>query len=166
MSTTEFWGNVLEPDENLLWTGRPKPRLHWRNWRLYAPAPFAATGLLAAAWFIIFTTGSDGDMWLLILPALLIIIPARATWQQLQTYAATRYALTDKRALFFYVGGDHTRAKAYPRHTAITPRQRATVPPSVIFLRMDTRKKTDLGFDYIETADALLPHLEGVEKCR
>ena len=67
MSTSGFWDNVLEPDETLLWTGRPKPRLHWRNWRLFAPAPMAAAGLLAAGWFIIFTTGSDGDMWLLIL---------------------------------------------------------------------------------------------------
>ncbi len=33
----------------------------------------AATGLMAAAWFIISTTGSDGDMWLLVLPALLIL---------------------------------------------------------------------------------------------
>ena len=70
MTTSGFWNDVLEPDEKLLWAGRPKPRLHWRNWRLYAPAPLAATGLLAAAWYIIFTTGSEGDMWLLILPAL------------------------------------------------------------------------------------------------
>jgi hypothetical protein len=161
MSTSGFWDNVLEPDETLLWTGRPKPRLHWRNWRLFAPAPMAAAGLLAAGWFIIFTTGSDGDMWLLILPALLVFIPARATLQQLQTYAATRYALTDKRALFFHVGEGKTRVRAYPNTARVAPEQRATAPASVSFLRYGDKKPRKIGFDYIDTFDALLPHLTG-----
>jgi hypothetical protein len=161
MTTSGFWNDVLEPDEKLLWAGRPKPRLHWRNWRLYAPAPFAATGLLAAAWYIIFTTGSDGDMWLLILPALLVVIPARATWQQLKTYAATRYALTDKRVLYFQVGEDETRIKAYPKTAMVAPKRRATAPASISFLRYGDKKPREIGFDYIEAPDALLPHLTG-----
>lgn len=162
MNTSGFWDNVLEQDEKLLWTGRPKPRLHWRNWRLYGSAPMAATGLLAAAWFIIFTSGSDGDMWLLILPALLVFIPARATWQQLQTYAATRYALTDRRALMFFVDDEKTRVRAFPHSAMISPEQTHTVPPSISFLRDDAGKKPKLGFEFIETAQDLMPHLERV----
>ncbi|KEJ88760.1 hypothetical protein [Sulfitobacter donghicola] len=158
MNASSFWDNVLEPEEKLLWAGRPKPRLHWRNWRLYGPAPLSASGLLAA-WFIIFTTGSQGDMWLLILPALLIIIPARATLQQLKTYKATRYALTDKRALFFRVSETETHAKAYPPSAMTPPTLRQTVPPSVGFLHNGNAKSAPIGFDYIETAEALLPHL-------
>lgn len=160
MNTTNFWDNVLEPDETLLWAGRPKPRMHWRNWRLYGPAPMAAAGLLTAAWFIIFTSGSEGDMWLLILPALLIIIPARATRQQLKTYAATRYALTDKRVLFFLVSDEKTRAKAYPRSAMITGKPQPTQPTSVTFLRHDTGKSREFGFEFVETAEELLRHLE------
>lgn len=159
MSTSGFWDNVLEPDEELLWTGRPKPRLHWRNWRLYGSAPMAATGLLAAAWFILATYGTEQDMWLLILPALLIFIPLRATTQQLRLYAATRYALTSKRVLFFHINGQETRVKAHPLSAIITPKQQNTAPPSVKFLRYKTDRQHEIGFDFIEAAGALIPHL-------
>ena len=159
MSTSSFWDNVLENDEKLLWTGQPKPRLHWRNWRLYGSAPMAAAGLLAAAWFIISTVGVDGDMWLLILPAVLVVIPARATRTQLKTYASTRYALTDRRALFFQVGAQETRVKAYPATAMIAPKLHKTRPESINFLGQLSGKKAQVGFDYIEGSQDLLPHL-------
>jgi hypothetical protein len=162
MTTSGFWDSVLETDEKLLWTGRPKPRFHWRNWQLYGAAPMAATGLLAAAWLFIFTTGAKGDMWLLVLPALLVFIPARATWQQLKTYSNTRYALTDKRAIFFHITGEETRVKAYPLKAMTHPKRQPTIPTSVSFLKFDRSKSKCLGFDFIETADELLPHLTKV----
>ncbi|WP_299025004.1 hypothetical protein [uncultured Sulfitobacter sp.] len=160
MSSAKFWDNVLEHDEELLWTGRPKPRLHWRNWRLYGSAPMAATGLLVAAWFIIATVGAEGDMWLLVLPALLVLIPLRATRQQLQTYAATRYALTDRRALFFQVGAQETRVKAYPASAMTVPERRNTLPPSITFLQLGSGKDYRIGFDYVEKSSDLRTHLE------
>lgn len=160
MSTSTFWGSVLDEDEKLLWAGRPKPKLHWRNKQLYGPAPISAFGLLAAAWLIISTFGAEGDMWLLVLPALLALIPARATQRQLRIYAATRYALTDKRVLFFQVHGDETRVKAHPRSAMIAPKLTATVPPSVSFLRYGTDKPSEIGFEYIDAGQTLLPHLE------
>lgn len=160
MSTSSFWDNVLEPNENLLWSGRPQPTLHWRNWRLYGSAPMAALGLMAAAWFIVSTVGSDGDMWLLVLPALLILIPLRAMRQQLQTYAATRYALTDQRALFFKITGEETRVIAHPRSAMMTPVVHKTTPPSVSFLRYGPKKSDILGFDFIPTADDFLVQLK------
>jgi hypothetical protein len=159
MNTSSFWNSVLDQDEKLLWTGRPKPRLHWRNRQLYGPAPIAALGLLAAAWLIITTYGAEGDMWLLILPALLILIPARATQRQLRSYAATRYALTDKRVLFFQIVGENTRIKEHPRSAMVDPKVMNTVPPSVSFLRYGTDKPNEIGFEYIDTSDALLAHL-------
>lgn len=159
MSTSSFWDNVLEPSETLLWSGRPEPKLHWRNWRLYGSAPMAALGLMAAAWFIISTMGSEGDMWLLVLPALLILIPIRATQQQLQTYATTRYALTDQRALFFKVDDAETRIVAHPRSAMVAPIVDNTAPPSVNFLSYGSKKSNVLGFDFIHRADDLLPHL-------
>jgi len=156
----DFWESVLEPDETLLWTGQPKPRLHWRNWRLYGPAPMAATGLFLAGGFIIATQGKGNDIWLLILPALLVLIPIWGTWRQLKAYAETRYALTDKRALQFRIEGQKTRVKAITRETMAAPIRRNTVPPSVSFLRPDAKNKTDIGFEFIESADTLLPHLE------
>tara|TARA_B110000977_G_scaffold173149_1_gene226075 strand:- start:95 stop:589 length:495 start_codon:yes stop_codon:yes gene_type:complete len=160
MTTSSFWTNVLEPDENLLWSGRPQPKLNWRNWRFFGPAPMAATGLLAAAWFVIYTTGSMGDMWLLVLPALLVLIPLRTTQKQLRTYAATRYALTDKRVLFFKIEGSETRVAAHPRSAMIPPVVQNTLPPSVSFLRHSPKKIDVLGFDFIQGAEDLLPHLK------
>lgn len=145
MSTSDFWGNVLEQDEKLLWAGRPKPQLHWRNWRLFGSAPMAAAGLLLAAWFIIATVGSEGDMWLLILPALMVLVPARATWQQLKTYAATRYALTDRRALFFQLNGQETRVKAYPASAIIPATYRMTLPPASVFCNTAMGKPVKSG---------------------
>ena len=165
MSTSTFWDNVLEPDETLVWTGKPTPRLHWRNWRLYGSAPMAAIGMLAAAAFILLTYGAEGDIWLLILPAVLVLIPFFATWKQLRTYGATRYALTDKRALFFIVERDKTRVKAHPYSAFVKPVSRATMPPCVNFLRYETEAdkgkatKHSFGFDYIAQSDALLDHL-------
>lgn len=162
MTASSFWDNVLEPDETLLWSGRPQPKLHWRNWRLYGSAPMAALGLMAAAWFIVSTVGSDGDIWLLVLPALLILIPLRAMRQQLQTYAATRYALTDKRALFFKITGAETRVVAHPRSAMMTPLVNKTAPPSVNFMRYGPKKSDILGFDFITTADDLRAQLKRV----
>lgn len=159
MSMSEFWDNVLEKDENLLWTGRPAPQLSWRNWRLYAAAPLSALGLIAAAWFILATYGSAGDMWLLLIPACLILIPLRATWQQLRAYAATRYALTDRRVLFFRVDAQGTRVRAYPHEAMIAPKVQPTAPPSVSFIRHGTDTKGQFGFDYIHKAQDLLQHL-------
>lgn len=162
MSTSGFWDNVLEQDENLLWAGRPKPQLHWRNWRLYATAPMAALGMLLAAWFIIVTYGSEGDIWLLILPALLVLIPLRATARQLNTLRATRYALTDRRVLFFLVEGAQTRVKAHPHSAIVAPTVVATEPPSVKFIRYETDTKDYFGFEFIETPERLLTHLERI----
>lgn len=160
MSTSSFWDNVLEPNERLLWSGRPQPRVHWRNWRLYGSAPMAAAGLMAAAWFIVATQGSEGDIWLLILPALLILIPFSATRKQLKTYDATRYALTDSRVLFFKIEGQKTRIVAHPRSATYAPVVQKTMPPSVRFLRHGPKKVDVLGFDFIPSANDLLTHLE------
>lgn len=163
MTTSNFWDNVLEPEEKLLWAGRPQPKWHWRNWRLFGPAPMAAAGLFLAAGLILATSGKEGDVWLLVLPALLVLIPLRATWKQLQTYTATRYALTDRRALFFHIGKDETRVKAVPRSAMTEPKVRNTAPPSVSFLGQSTEKAPGIGFEFIVTLDALLPHLETPE---
>lgn len=160
MSTSAFWHNVLEQDEKLLWTGRPKPRLHWRNWRLYAAAPMAAVGLIAAAGFILTTYGTGNDIWLLLIPAVLVLIPLRATVQQLRSYAASRYALTDKRALFFQVDKDQTRVKAHPLSAMYAPEHKSTLPQSIIFLKYTSGKEQRFGFDYVEEAEVLTAHLE------
>lgn len=159
MSTSDFWHNVLEQDEKLLWTGKPKPRLHWRNWRLYGSAPMAAIGLLAAAAFILTTLGSGNDIWLLLIPAVLVLIPLRATVQQLRRYSSARYALTDKRALFFDVSATQTRVKAHPRTAFVAPSVKPTLPQSISFLSYNTGKETKFGFDYVDEADTLLSHL-------
>ena len=164
MSTLDFWHNVLEEDEELLWTGKPEPRVHWRNWRLYGSAPMAAIGLMAAAAFIVITYGTDNDMWLLLIPAVLVLIPLRATLLQLRAYASARYALTDKRALFFYVGSEQTRVKAHLLTAVTSPTVKPTLPKSIIFLRYHTEKEQIFGFDYIEGSDALLRRLEQITK--
>ncbi len=162
MSSAAFWDTVLEPGEQLLWAGRPKPRLHWRNWPLYGAAPMAAAGLAAAALGIAFTYGPSREMWLLAACGILVLIPLRATRAQLRTYAATRYALTNRRALFFRIDTDNTRAKAYPHSTMIAPQTLPTTPPSVRFLRVENGKT--LGFDYLETAPELLSNLKQVRE--
>jgi hypothetical protein len=162
MTTSSFWDNILDPNEKLLWAGRPKPRLHWRNWRLYGTAPMAAAGLMGAAALILATRGMAGDVWLLVLPAALVVIPARATWQQLGSYGSSRYALTDKRVLFFQVGSDQTRIKAHPHSAICTPVEKQTVPPSVIFLRYAGDTSDHFGFEYVESIDTLRTQLERI----
>ena len=160
MSGSAFWETVLEPGEELLWAGRPKPRLHWRNWPLYGAAPMAAAGLAAAALGIVLTYGPSREMWFLAACGILVLIPLRATRAQLRTYAATRYALTNRRALFFRIDNDQTRAKAYPHSTMTAPQTLNTAPESVRFLSAGSGKM--LGFDYVETAPELLEKLEKV----
>jgi len=124
----------------------------------------AAIGLLAAAAFILITYGTDNDIWLLLIPAVLVLIPLRATLQQLRAYASARYALTDRRALFFDVRSEQTRVKAHPLSAIVSPTIKPTLPQSVIFLRYSAEKEQLFGFDYVENSDALLHHLEQIAK--
>jgi len=159
MSNEGFWDNVLEQDETLLWAGRPKPRLHWRNWRLFGVPLANAIALVGAAWFILFRLGTSNDMWLLTIVAIAALVPAESTRRQLKVYAATRYALTDTRALFFHISKEQTRVKSYPRTAMVPPQMRNTMPPCISFLQADNGKLRTLGFDYIDGSERLLPHL-------
>jgi len=159
MSDGAFWDKVLEQDETLLWAGRPKPRLHWRNWQLYGVPLICAVALLGTGWFLLSTLGTGRDIWLLVFVAIAALVPAAATRRQLKTYSDTRYALTSKRALFFRISGPETRVKSYPATAVIPPKQRMTAPPCVTFLRADNGKLRTLGFDYIEGSERLMPHL-------
>ncbi|KIN73776.1 hypothetical protein [Sulfitobacter guttiformis] len=124
----------------------------------------AALGLFSAAWLIIATTGSEGDIWLLVLPALLVAIPVRSTLQQIRVYGATRYALTNRRVLFFRIEGDETRVKAHPHSAICAPDVINTFPPSVSFLRYGKDPKSTLGFEYIKNSEILVHHLEQREE--
>ncbi len=164
MTQSTPWHDILEPDEELLWTGRPRPRLHWRNWRLFGPAPMAAVGLLAAAGFIVLTYGIHRELWLMAATGILVLIPARTTLKQLRTYAATRYALTNRRAIFFHIGPEQTTARAFPRAAMIAPRTRNTLPKSINFIRQGSENTSQIGFDYIEESQALMPHLTAAQE--
>lgn len=162
MTTSGFWDSVLEPGEILLWAGRPKPRLHWRNWRLYAPVPLAIFGLAAAFIFARVTVGPDPALWLFAFAGLLVVIPLRATRQQLATFAATRYALTNRRAIYFRVENQSTRVKAYPKTVIGPSRLIHTVPQSVNFISYHDGSKSDFGFAYLEDATELRGHLSSL----
>jgi len=159
MSDGAFWDKVLEQDETLLWAGRPKPRLHWRNWQLYGVPLICAVALLGTAWFILSTQGTGHDIWLLVFVAMAALVPAATTRRQLKIYSDTRYALTDKRALFFRVGSKETRVKSYPATAIVPPKQRKTMPPCVAFLGADNGRLRLIGFDYIDGAERFLPYL-------
>ena len=159
MTASGFWDSVLEPGEVLLWAGRPKPRLHWRNWRLYAPVPLAILGLGAAFVFARVTVGPDPALWLFVFAGLLVLVPLRATRQQLTTFAATRYALTDRRAIYFRVQNNETRVKAYPKKTIGRTKLIHTLPQSVNFISYSDDSKSEFGFAYVENSAELVEKL-------
>ncbi|QUJ75595.1 hypothetical protein KDD17_11575 [Sulfitobacter albidus] len=153
--SNDFWQDVLEPGETLLWTGRPQPRLHWRNWRLYGPAPMATLGLSLAALIAIVTRGPGAELWVFAAASLLILLPVRTTLRQRRVLLQTRYALTDRRALFFRIDGDETRARAFRADQMIAPRRLPTLPNSIIFVQQDNEKNIEFGFEYIQDSGAL-----------
>ncbi|MEP1793015.1 hypothetical protein [Parasphingorhabdus sp.] len=162
MSDGAFWDNVLEQDESLLWVGRPKPRLHWRNWQLFGVPIACAVTLLGTGWFILSQLGTGSDIWLLVFVALAALVPVSTTRKQLKSYAATRYALTERRALFFHIDNDKTRVKSYPSAAMVPPQRRNTTPPCFGFLQAEGGKQRLVGFDYIDGSEQLLPHLARV----
>ena len=47
-----FWQDLLEPEEELLWTGRPRPKLSLRNFQLFGPF-VGAIGTVVAGAFVL-----------------------------------------------------------------------------------------------------------------
>jgi len=164
MSKPDFWHNVLEQDETLLWVGKPEPRVHGRNWQLFGAPLFGAVCLLGTGWFILSKLGTQTDMWLMVFLAVAAVVPANVSRRQLKNYATTRYALTDRHALFFDIKAEGTRVKSYPVDAFIPPKVRKTSPPSIGFLGEHGGARRIVSFDYITRSDELLDHLEGHPK--
>ncbi len=47
-----FWQDLLEPEEELLWTGRPRPKLSLRNFQLFGPFVGAIGTVIAGAFVL------------------------------------------------------------------------------------------------------------------
>ena len=54
--TDDFWQKVLEDGEDLLWTGRPKPRISIRNFQLLGPFVGAAGTVIAGGMLLTYHT--------------------------------------------------------------------------------------------------------------
>lgn len=155
----EFWTKLLEPEEQLLWTGRPKPRLSLRNFQLLGPFVGAAGTVVAGGLLLGFNDlPVSQSVILAVVIALVVLSLVRGLnrWTELKR---TRYALTDHRALFFRVHKGETQVKAFSRSAETQPDIKPTSPPSVFFIRQDRDGSTDLaahlGFEYVEESDSL-----------
>ena len=157
--TDRFWQDLLEPDEDLLWTGRPKPKLSLRNFQLLGPF-VGAIGTVIAGAFVL--QGNSLPVSQSVVVAVIVALVALSLYRgmtRLTDLRRTRYALTNHRALFFKLTRDGTRAKAFPRSAETKPDLRLTSPPSVFFIRHEQAdnpaRTAHLGFEYIEDSDRL-----------
>ena len=99
--TDRFWQDLLEPDEDLLWTGRPKPKLSLRNFQLLGPFVGAIGTVIAGAFLL---QGNSLPVSQSVVVAVIVALVALSLYRgmtRLTDLRPTRYALTNHRALFF-----------------------------------------------------------------
>ena len=164
----EFWANVLEPGENLLWTGRPQPRLSLRNFQLLGPFIGAAGTVIAGGLLLTFNdlpVSQSVVMGIVIALVVLSLVKGFNRWNDLRR---TRYALTNHRALFFKQHKGQTKVKAFSRAAETKPDIRQTSPPSVFFIRQEREGSpglaAHLGFEYVAESDRLCAVMENQYK--
>lgn len=154
-----FWEKVLEDGEELLWTGRPKPRLSWRNFQLLGPF-VGAIGTVVAGGLLLsnnsLPVSQSVILAVIIALVVLTLVKGLNRWTEL---TRTRYALTNHRALFFRLEKGETRIKAFPRSAETKPDVKPTSPQSVFFIRQERGDTptlaAHLGFEYIEQSASL-----------
>ena len=155
----DFWADVLDPGETVIWAGRPKPRLSLRNFQLLGPFIGAAGTVIAGGLLLGFNdlpVSQSVVLGIVIALVVLSLVRGLNRWNDLKR---TRYALTDHRALFFRLHKGETRVKAFSRSAETKPDTRPTSPPSVFFIRQEREGgaavPAHLGFEYIEDSDSL-----------
>ena len=154
-----FWQDLLEPEEELLWTGRPRPKLSLRNFQLFGPFVGAIGTVIAGAFVLRGNTLPVSQSVVVAVIVALVALSLLRGMKRLTDLRRTRYALTNHRALFFKLTRDGTRAKAFPRGAETKPDLRPTSPPSVFFIRHEQpgnpARAAHLGFEYVEDSDRL-----------
>ena len=157
--TDDFWQKVLEDGEDLLWTGRPKPRISIRNFQLLGPFVGAAGTVIAGGMLLTYNTlpvSQSVVVAVVIGLVILSLVKGLNRWAEL---TRTRYALTTHRALFFRLQKGETRIKAFPRSAETKPDVRPTSPPSVFFIRQESSDNPaaaiHFGFEYVDDSASL-----------
>ncbi len=157
--TDPFWAKVLEPGETLLWAGRAKPRLSLRNFHLLGPFIGAGGTIVAGAMLLTYNDLPVSQSVILAAIIALVVLSVVKGTRRWTDVSRNRYALTDRRALFFRRQNGETRVKAFSRAAETKPDVRHTSPPSVFFIRQepagDTAPVAHLGFEYIVDSDSL-----------
>ena len=157
--TDDFWAKVLEPGEDLLWTGRPRPRLSLRNFQLLGPFIGAIGTVVAGGLLLTYNDLPVSQSVILAVIIALVVLSLVKGLNRWTDLARTRYALTSHRALFFRLQKGETRVKAFPRSAETKPDVKKTSPPSVFFIRQERADNpvlaAHLGFEYIHDSDGL-----------
>lgn len=156
--TDAFWTQVLEPGETLLWTGRPEPRLSLRNFQLLGPFVGAFGTVIAGGLLLTYNDLPVSQSVVLAVIIALVVLSLVKGLNRWTDLTRTRYALTNRRALFFRLQKGETRVKAFPRTAETKPDIKNTSPQSVFFIRQERADNpvlaAHLGFEYINDSDA------------
>lgn len=157
--TDEFWTKVLEDGEELLWTGKPTPKLSLRNFQLLGPFIGAFGTVIAGGLLLTYSDFPVSQSVILAVVIALVVLSLVRGLNRWTELTRTRYALTNHRALFFRLQKSDTRVKAFPRSAETKPDIKPTSPPSVFFIRQERGDTpalaAHLGFEYVEQSDSL-----------
>ncbi len=157
--TDAFWADILEPGEDLLWTGRPRPKLSLRNFQLLGPFVGATGTVIAGGMLLGYSDLPVSQSVVVGVVGALVFLSLLRGFKRWSALYRTRYALTGQRALFFQLQRGKTCVKAFPRSSETKPDVRPTSPPSVFFIRQvradNTTLAAHLGFEYVKDSDRL-----------
>lgn len=150
---------TLDPGEQVLWTGRPKPGYIRSPGTLRALAMAIAAVLVCGAFMAWTDWGTSLAPQLGLLPLLAFCL---FVWQKILSPASrlarTRYSLTTRRALIQTGGLFGLRTDVFPITDAMAVELDMAQPPSLYFgARLERRDdewvKVKCGFERIEDAD-------------
>ena len=164
----ESWTDHLEPDETLVWAGRPIRAFRWHTHGLFASAMLViqvafgllALSLLSLAIVPILDLHPLGIVMVFFCPGLLLLC-TMALWNWLKRRSA-HYALTNNRALVVR-RFPLKRLISYPIYRDKPILVGKTEPKSLYFVHENrqinfTKLRLCYGFEHLEDFDAALKH--------
>lgn len=171
MTGDDEWAGILDPDERILWQGRPDGGFAWERRMMY-PTVFGAAFAGFAAFWTVGVAYSGGGFWplgfLFIIIGLWLII--HTLLQPSFVRRRTWYTLTNKRAFIAanlpVVG---RRLQSYPLNRGMRLENPGSPLPNVIFASAETDEMGDreivpIGFERIADAPKVLQLMQGLRK--
>lgn len=168
MSDVKDWDKPLDPDERIIWQGRPSSRVQFEYQSLF-PVLLDATLLSMLLYALIVGPESQHDNAKFGLGFLLFLFVGKPFWAAVKR-SRTSYALTNKRAFIGYRGSLGPEPNSYPITPDTTLELKEGRRNAVWFgasepkVTLNEGPENDIGFERLVDPHAMYERLQSVQR--